>query len=93
LLNQFKDVMIFILLIVAGISLAVGNFKDAIVILIIVVLNAIIGFVQKFRAEKAMDELKKMAAFNAIIRRGGTIVQVAASELEPGDIKILEVEV
>jgi Ca2+-transporting ATPase len=90
LLNQFKDVMIFILLIAAGISLAVGNLKDAVVILIIVVLNAIIGFVQEFRAEKAMEALKKMAAFNATIRRGGTIVQLAASELVPGDIVILE---
>ncbi|MCL6461495.1 MAG: cation-translocating P-type ATPase [Flavobacterium micromati] len=90
LLNQFKDVMIFILLIAAGISLAVGNLKDAVVILIIVVLNAIIGFVQEFRAEKAMEALKKMAAFNATIRRGGTIVQLAASELVPGDIIILE---
>jgi len=90
LLNQFKDVMIFILLIAAGISLAVGNLKDAVVILIIVILNAIIGFVQEFRAEKAMEALKKMAAFNATIRRGGTIVQLAASELVPGDIVILE---
>jgi Ca2+-transporting ATPase len=90
LLNQFKDVMIFILLIAAGISVAVGNLKDAVVILIIVVLNAIIGFVQEYRAEKAMEALKKMAAFNATIRRDGTIIQLAASELVPGDIVILE---
>jgi len=64
LLHQFKDVMVIILLAAAAISFAVGDLKDAIVILIIVVLNAIIGFVQEYRAEKAMEALKKMSAFN-----------------------------
>ena len=90
LLHQFKDVMVIILLLAAAISLAVGDLKDAIVILIIVLLNAIIGFVQEYRAEKAMEALKKMSAFNATVRRGGNIVQLAASDLVPGDIIILE---
>jgi Ca2+-transporting ATPase len=90
LLHQFKDVMVIILLLAAAISLAVGDLKDAIVILIIVLLNAIIGFVQEYRAEKAMEALKKMSAFTATVRRGGNIIQLAASELVPGDIIILE---
>jgi Ca2+-transporting ATPase len=90
LLHQFKDVMVIILLLAAAISLAIGDLKDAIVILIIVLLNAIIGFVQEYRAEKAMEALKKMSAFTAMVRRGGSIVQIAASELVPGDIVILE---
>lgn len=90
LLHQFKDVMVIILLIAAGISLVIGDLKDAIVILIIVLLNAIIGFVQEYRAEKAMEALKKMSAFNATVRRGGNIIQLDASELVPGDITILE---
>ena len=90
LLHQFKDVMVIILLAAAAISFAVGDLKDAIVILIIVVLNAIIGFVQEYRAEKAMEALKKMSAFNATVRREGNIIQLAASELVPGDIIILE---
>jgi Ca2+-transporting ATPase len=90
LLRQFKDVMVIILLLAAVISLAVGDFKDAIVILIIVLLNAIIGFVQEYRAEKALEALKKMSSLTATVRRGGTIVQLAASELVPGDMLLLE---
>jgi len=90
LLHQFKDIMVIILLLAAAISFAVGDLKDAIVILIIVLLNAIIGFVQEYRAEKAMEALKKMSAFTATVRRGGNIFQLPASELVPGDIIILE---
>jgi Ca2+-transporting ATPase len=90
LLRQFKDVMVIILLLAAVISLAVGDFKDAIVILIIVLLNAIIGFVQEYRAEKAIEALKKLSSLTATVRRGGNIVRLAASELVPGDILILE---
>ena len=60
LLHQFKDVMILILLIAAAISFAVGDTKDVIVILIIVLLNAVIGFVQEYRAEKAMGIKKNV---------------------------------
>jgi Ca2+-transporting ATPase len=90
LLHQFRDVMIFILLLAAVISYVIGGTKDSVVILIIVFLNAIIGFIQEYRTEKAMEALRKMAVLNATVRRGGKIIQLPATELVPGDLVILE---
>lgn len=90
ILRQFKDVMIFILLLAAVISFVIGDLKDALVILLIVLLNAIIGFVQELKAEKAMAALKNMSSLKATVRREGTIREIAAAELVPGDVVILE---
>ncbi|MBK7427296.1 MAG: calcium-translocating P-type ATPase, PMCA-type [Saprospiraceae bacterium] len=89
-LTQFKDVMILILLAAAVISIVIGDINDAIVILIIVLLNSIIGFVQEYRAEKAMAALKNMSALYSKVRRNGSIIEIASSELVVGDIVILE---
>jgi Ca2+-transporting ATPase len=89
-LLQFKDLMILILMAAAAVSAAIGDLKDTIVILIIIVLNAVIGFVQEYRAEKAMDALKKMAAASARVIRDGKPVQLPATDLVPGDVVLLE---
>jgi P-type Ca2+ transporter type 2C len=89
-LLEFKDIMIIILIIAAIISAAVGDLKDAIVILIIVFINAIIGFIQEYRAEKAMEALKQMAAASAKVKRNNHVVQLPAVEIVPGDIVLLE---
>ncbi|HQW47195.1 MAG TPA: HAD-IC family P-type ATPase, partial [Chitinophagaceae bacterium] len=90
-LNQFKDVMIIILLTAAGISVAIGDMKDAAVILVIVFLNAVIGFVQEYRAEKAIAALKKMSALKSLVRRNGQVIEIAASDIVIGDVVLLEV--
>lgn len=90
LLHQFTDVLILVLLAVAGISVAVGEANSAYVILTIVVLNALVGFGQEYRAEKAMAALQKMAASRAKVLRGGLLQDVPAADLVPGDIVLLE---
>lgn len=90
LLQQFTDFMILILIAAAVVSGFVGEMTDAIVILAIVVINAIVGVVQEWRAERAMEALESMAASNARVRRKGQVVEIPATELVPGDVVVLE---
>ena len=89
-LEQFKDVMIMVLMVAAVVSGIVGEPSDTIAIGVIVVLNAVIGFIQEYRAERAMAALKKMAAPFAIVLRDHQPAQLPASQLVPGDIVFLE---
>jgi P-type Ca2+ transporter type 2C len=90
LLDQFTDLMILILLAAAVISGFIGDIVDTLVILAIVVLNAAVGFVQEYRAERAIAALKQMAAPNARVIRGGLATTIAAADLVPGDVVLLE---
>ena len=90
LLAQFKEVMILILLAAAVISGIIGELTDTIVIFLIVILNAIIGFIQEYRAEKAMLALKQMAVSEAKVLRDGIIHWITSTEVVPGDIVFLE---
>jgi len=90
LLQQFADFMILVLIGAAIIAGAIGDATDSIVILIIIILNAIIGFVQEFRAEKAMDALKKMVSVNANVMREGGVLSIPSAQLVIGDIILLE---
>jgi Ca2+-transporting ATPase len=89
-LDQFRDFMILILIAAAVISGFIGELSDTIAIVVIVVLNAVIGFIQEYRAEKAMAALKKMAAPSATVLRDGEASAVAAAEIVPGDVVILD---
>jgi Ca2+-transporting ATPase len=90
LFEQFKSVMVLILIAAAVISLLVGDLKDAVAILAIVVLFGVLGFTQEYRAEKAMAALRKLAVPNVRVRRDGDVREVAAPQLVPGDIVLLE---
>lgn len=88
--EQLTGLMVLILIISAGVSIYLREILEAVVILIIVVLNALLGFTQEYRAEQAMAALKKMAAPLVRVRRGGKVKEIPARELVPGDIILLE---
>jgi Ca2+-transporting ATPase len=90
LLAQFTDFMILVLLAAALVSGLVGDVVDTIAIVVIVVLNALVGFVQEFRAERAMAALQQMAAPGARVIREGQHQALSARELVPGDLVELE---
>ena len=88
--DQFKSLLIVILLVTAALALLIGDVKDMVVILVVVVFNAVLGFYQEHRAEQSLAALKKMLALKARVRRGGHPTEVAAETLVPGDIVLLE---
>jgi len=89
-LGQFKDIFVIMLLIATVISFLVGEIVDASTIAAIVVLNSVVGFVQEYRSEKAMEAMKKLTAPKARVLRDGGEVIIPAREVVPGDITLLE---
>ena len=88
--SQFTEFIVLVLIAAAVVSGILQEWMDAIAILVIVVLNAILGFVQQYRAERALEALKKMAAPLARVIRDGETRSVPAQELVPGDVIALE---
>jgi Ca2+-transporting ATPase len=89
-LDQFKNFLVIVLLLAAVLAWAIGDLKDAVVILIVVIFNAGLGFYQEHRAEKTLAALKQMLAANARLRRNGQVIDINAAQLVPGDIVLLE---
>jgi Ca2+-transporting ATPase len=89
-LNQFKDVFVIMLLVATIISFLIGETIDAITIAVIVILNSVVGFIQEYRSEKAMEAMKKLTAPKARVIRNGNEMMVDAREIVPGDIVLLE---
>ena len=90
LLRQFADIMVLVLLAAAAISAVLGDTKDVIVILAIVVLNAALGFYQEYKAEQALAALSAMQVPLVRVRRGGHVHQISATDIVPGDIVLIE---
>lgn len=89
-LHQLTDFMILILIVVAIVSGILGDLTDTLIILTIIIINATVGFIQEFRSEKAMEALKNMAPSFARVVRGGSTLEITATELVPGDVVLLE---
>lgn len=90
LLRQFTDTMVLVLLGATVLSGLIGAMEDAITIMAIVALNAVLGFIQEFRAEKSLEAIKKLSAPFTTVLRAGNQVKIPAAELVPGDIVYLE---
>ena len=89
-LKQFKDFLVLILVIAAGIAFWADKMTDVYVIIGVIIINAIIGFVQEYRAEKAILSLKKMVSTKTTVRRDGEQKSIPATEVVPGDILDLQ---
>ena len=89
-LNQFKNVLVIILLVAIALSALVGETVDAAIIAVIVVFVAVLGFIQEYRAERAIEALKKMLSPTITVLRAGREEEVPSKDLVPGDIMLLE---
>lgn len=89
-LEQFKDLLVVILIIAGILSIITGNVESTIVIFAVIILNAILGTVQHVKAEKSLDSLKALSSPNAKVIRNGVKLEIPSREVVPGDILILE---
>ncbi|MDF2608700.1 MAG: ATPase [Lachnospiraceae bacterium] len=89
-LSQLKDMLIYVLLAATVITFFIGEYVDSIIILLVVILNAVIGVVQEFKAEKAVEALQKMTTPKSLVRRDGEVKEISSEEVVPGDIIILD---
>lgn len=89
-LKQFKSPVVLILLVATAVSALLGEYTDSIAIFIIVILNAVIGYVQEAKAEAAVEALRKLAAPRGRVIRNGQIVEIPSSDVVPGDLLLLE---
>ncbi|MBA4320348.1 MAG: ATPase, partial [Flavobacterium sp.] len=90
LLHQLTDFMILVLIVVAIISGFLGDLTDTLIILAIIIINAVVGFIQEYRSEKAMEALKNMVPSCARVMREGNTLEIASADLVPGDVVLLE---
>ncbi len=88
--SQLKDMLIYVLLAATMITFVIGEYVDAIIILLVIVLNAVIGVVQEYKAEKAVEALQKMTTPKSLVRRDQEVLEINSEEVVPGDIILLD---
>lgn len=88
--SQFKNLLVIILFFATALSIFVGETVDAILILVLILILAVIGFIQEYKAEKALEALRKLTASKALVIRNGKEMEIDARELVPGDIVLLQ---
>ena len=92
-ISQLRDVMIYVLLIASVINViahGIDGLTEAVIILMVVLINAVVGVVQESRAEKTLEALKELSTPRAIVRRNGEVIEIDSKELVPGDIVIID---
>lgn len=89
-LSQLKDMLIYVLLAAAVITFVIGEIADSVIIMLVIILNAVIGVIQEYKAEKAVEALQKMTTPKSVVRRDGVIQEINSEEVVPGDIVILD---
>lgn len=87
---QINDILIYILLGAAVLSAIMKDYNEAVIILIVVLINAVVGVVQESKAEKALEALKKLSTPKAVVKRDGELKEIPSEEVVPGDIIILD---
>ncbi len=90
LIRQFQDPLVYILIVAAGLSALLGEVTDFVLIMVILIFNGILGFVQEYKAEQALEALRHMTTPAAKVVRDGKTMKIPATELVPGDIVIIE---
>lgn len=89
-LDQFRDTIVYILAVAAVVAGVVGDLKDTVVIAVVLVINAILGYVQEARAEGALEALNKMLTTRARVRRDGRVIEIDNENIVPGDVVLVE---
>ncbi|HVJ49674.1 cation-translocating P-type ATPase [Desulfitobacterium sp.] len=87
---QLTDMLIYVLLGADVITLLIGEYVDAVIILIVVILNAVIGVIQEYKAEKAIEALQQMTTPHSLVRRDGEVKEINSEEIVPGDIIVID---
>jgi Ca2+-transporting ATPase len=89
-ISQLKDMLIYVLLAATVITIVIGEYVDAVIILAVVILNAVIGVIQEYKAEKAIEALQQMSTPKSLVRRDGEVKEFDSEEIVPGDIIVID---